>query len=65
MEHLNPLQPFYTYANAQNGGMPTIPSGKQPYTEQKISDPSSSFPNGERYPIPSFFEYRLTGRDSH
>lgn len=32
---------------------------KQPWVETKIIDPSSSFPRGERYPIPSFFEYRI------
>lgn len=39
---------------------PSIPiSSRQPVFERKISDPSSSSPKGERYPIPSFFEYRF------
>jgi len=46
------------------GGKPTIPVlGRQPLVERKISDPSSSFPKGERYPIPSFFEYRVKPRE--
>ncbi|HEU4633860.1 MAG TPA: hypothetical protein VFS22_07745 [Flavisolibacter sp.] len=39
-------------------GKPTLPSGRQPVVERKFSDPSSS-PRGEKYPIPSFFEYRF------
>jgi hypothetical protein len=43
---------------------PTIPLPvRQPMVERKISDPSSSSPKGERYPIPSFFEYRIKPRD--
>ena len=45
-------------------GKPTIPvTGRQTVIERKISDPSSSFPKGERYPIPAFFEYRIKPRD--
>jgi hypothetical protein len=45
-------------------GKPTIPlAGRQPIIERKLSDPSSSSPKGERYPIPSFFEYRIKPRD--
>jgi len=40
-----------------SAGKPTMPLGRQPIIERKFSDPSSS-PKGERYPIPSFFEYR-------
>jgi len=43
---------------------PSIPDMyRQPVIERKISDPSSSSPKGERYPIPSFFEYRIKARD--
>ena len=43
---------------------PSIPAiSRQPNIERKISDPSSTFPKGERYPIPSFFEYRIKPRD--
>ena len=46
-------------------GKPTLPLtvGRQPIIERKISDPSSALPRGERYPIPSFFEYRIKQRD--
>jgi hypothetical protein len=44
-------------------GKPTIPFiGRQPIIERKISDPSSASPK-ERYPIPSFFEYRVKPRE--
>ena len=43
---------------------PTMPAiSRQPVIERKISDPSSCAPKGERYPIPSFFEYRFKPRD--
>ena len=45
-----------------NAGKPTMPLGRQPIVERKISDPSSS-PKCERYPIPSFFEYRIKPRE--
>ena len=38
-------------------------TSKQPVAERKISDPSSCYPKGERYPIPNFFEYRIKARD--
>lgn len=45
-------------------GKPTIPGfGKQPIVERKLSDPSSTAPKGERYPIPTFFEYRIKPRE--
>ena len=48
-----------------NPGKPTIPlPGRQPIIERKITDPSSTSPRGERYPIPSFFEYRIKSRDN-
>jgi len=46
-----------------NAGKPTMPLGRQPIVERKISDPSSS-PKCERYPIPAFFEYRAKPRDT-
>ena len=46
-------------------GKPTVPlPGRQPIIERKITDPSSTSPKGERYPIPSFFEYRIKPRDN-
>jgi hypothetical protein len=49
---------------ALNTAKPTIPmQGRQPLVERKISDPSSASPKGERYPIPSFFEYRIKPRE--
>jgi hypothetical protein len=45
-------------------GRPTVPlQGRQPIVERKISDPSSASPKGERYPIPSFFEYRIRPKE--
>jgi hypothetical protein len=45
-----------------SAGKPSIPLTRQPIVERKTSDPSSS-PKGERYPIPSFFEYRIKPRE--
>jgi hypothetical protein len=45
--------------NFIKSGKPTIPSGKQPVVDRKYTDPSSCFPKDGRYPIPSFFEYRV------
>jgi len=45
-------------------GWPTEPVvGRQPVIERKTTDPSSAFPRGEHYPIPTFFEYRIKPRD--
>jgi hypothetical protein len=45
-------------------GKPSIPlTTRQPVVERKTSDPSSTSPKGERYPIPSFFEYRIKPRE--
>lgn len=50
--------------SAMMAGKPTMPmTGRQPLMERKTVDPSSSYPKGERYPIPSFFEYRMKPRD--
>jgi hypothetical protein len=47
-----------------SAGKPSIPlTTRQPIAERKTSDPSSAFPKGERYPIPSFFEYRIKPRE--
>jgi hypothetical protein len=43
---------------------PTVPAGKQPHIENRITDPSSCFPKGEHYPIPAFFEYRCKWKES-
>ena len=42
---------------------PSIPVTRQPIVERKTLDPSSASPKGERYPIPSFFEYRIKPRE--
>jgi hypothetical protein len=45
-------------------GKPSVPlATRQPIVERKNADPSSTAPKGERYPIPSFFEYRIKPRD--
>lgn len=47
-----------------NAGKPAMPlAGRQTFIERKVSDPSSAYPKGQRYPIPSFFEYRVKPRD--
>jgi hypothetical protein len=47
-----------------SAGKPSIPfATRQPIVERKNADPSSGSPKGERYPIPSFFEYRIKPRD--
>ncbi|HEU4471757.1 MAG TPA: hypothetical protein VFR58_11770 [Flavisolibacter sp.] len=47
-----------------NAGKSSLPkTGRQAIAERKISDPSSASPKGERYPIPSFFEYRIKARE--
>jgi hypothetical protein len=47
-----------------SNGKPSIPlTARQPVVERKTSDPSSASPKGERYPIPSFFEYRIKPRE--
>jgi hypothetical protein len=43
---------------------PSRPSHqKQPFSEKRIADPSSSIASEKRYPIPSFFEYRAKPRE--
>ena len=47
-----------------SAGKPSIPiTTRQPFVERRNADPSSTYPKGERYPIPSFFEYRIKARD--
>ena len=53
---------FSAATQAVSAGKPTMPSGRQPVVERKFSDPSSST-RGEKYPIPTFFEYRFKPRD--
>lgn len=44
-------------------GKPAQPFiGKQPLIERKTADPSSSA-KGEKYPIPSFYEYRVKPKE--
>lgn len=51
-------------AKTVSAGKPSIPmTTRQPIAERKTSDPSSTSPKGERYPIPSFFEYRIKPRE--
>jgi hypothetical protein len=63
MPKMNLLREYATTAQLMNG-KPSVPvMGKLPVTERKTSDPSSAYPKGERYPIPSFFEYRIKPRE--
>ena len=58
------VTPNATAAQAVSTGKPSIPlSSTQPLVKRKTIDPSSSSPKGERYPIPSFFEYRIKPRE--
>jgi hypothetical protein len=43
-------------------GHPSLPVGRQPIVERKFTDPSSC-PKVEKYPVPSFFEYRIKPRE--
>lgn len=49
-----------------SAGKPALPiiTTRQPVSERKKSDPSSASPKSERYPIPSFFEYRIKAREN-
>jgi hypothetical protein len=63
MQKIN-VNPNLVTGEVMQTGRPTIPvTGRQPQAERKMSDPSSSLPRGERYPIPSFFEYRIRARE--
>jgi hypothetical protein len=64
MQKMNLVTGASTANQALGTSKPTIPfTGRQSVVERKISDPSSSSPKGERYPIPSFFEYRFKPRE--
>jgi hypothetical protein len=64
MQKMNLSTSISTSAQVIHSGKPTMPlMGGQSIVERKISDPSSSSPKGERYPIPSFFEYRIKPRE--
>jgi hypothetical protein len=52
-----------TVPKLTSSGKPSMPVTRQPIVERKTSDPSSASPKGERYPIPSFFEYRIKPRE--
>ena len=63
MENITVSQKISNFNQMMGQGKPTIPSGKQPVIERKFCDPSSSYPKGERYPIPASFEYRVKTRE--
>lgn len=45
-------------------GKPSVPlTGRLPVLERKTADPSSCAPTRDRYPIPSFFEYRIKAKE--
>lgn len=53
-----------TIAQSVSPGKPTMNLNvRQPVVERKTFDPSSASPKGERYPIPSFFEYRMKPKE--
>jgi hypothetical protein len=64
MQKMNIPNVMTTVNQPVGGGKPTAPlSGKQPFIERSTSDPSSASPKGRKYPIPSFFEYRIKPKD--
>jgi hypothetical protein len=64
MQKMNISTTIPNATQVMHSGKPTVPlMSRQPIVERKISDPSSASPKGERYPIPSFFEYRIKPRD--
>lgn len=64
MQKMNFSANAATVSRMVNAGKPSMPlMVRQSFAERKTSDPSSTSPKGERYPIPSFFEYRIKPRD--
>jgi hypothetical protein len=64
MQKMNFSTNAATVPKMMGAGKPSMPlMARQPFIERKTSDPSSTAPKGERYPIPSFFEYRIKPRD--
>ena len=64
MQKINFITTTATLPKMISAGKPSIPlTTRQPIIERKTSDPSSASPKGERYPIPSFFEYRIKPRE--
>jgi hypothetical protein len=64
MQKINFLTTTATAPKLISAGRPSMPmTVRQPIVERKMSDPSSTLPRGERYPIPSFFEYRIKARE--
>ena len=64
MQKMNVLTVASKGSQVFSAGKPTIPViDRQPGTEKKNADPSSSLPRGESYPIPAFFEYRIKARE--
>jgi hypothetical protein len=52
-------------ASVMASNKPSMPAdSKQPILEKRIADPSSSLPREQRYPIPSFFEYRVRPKEA-
>jgi len=65
MQKINFSTNAATVSTMMNAGKPAMPLlARQPFVDRKTSDPSSTSPKGERYPIPSFFEYRIKPRDN-
>ena len=56
---INNSKTVYSFVKMESSGKPTVPIGRQPHIDQKLTDPSSAFPKEEHYPIPSFFESRI------
>jgi len=64
MQKMNFITTTATLSKVTGAGKPSMPlTTRQPIVERKTSDPSSASPKGERYPIPSFFEYRIKPRE--
>jgi hypothetical protein len=64
MQKINFSTTATTVTKVVSAGKPSIPlTTRQPLVERKTADPSSTAPKGERYPIPSFFEYRIKPRE--
>lgn len=64
LSYLNTHQATQASALIGAANKPTVPTEqKQANMEHRISDPSSTLPKGNRYPIPSFFEYRAKPKE--
>ncbi|MGE5521018.1 MAG: hypothetical protein ACM3VS_13890 [Candidatus Dadabacteria bacterium] len=64
MEKINVTNRSTSFLSYPVAGKPSMPiTGKKSMIERRSADPSSAAPKGERYPIPSFFEYRIRIKD--